>query len=520
MGLILTVGVGSIGLIAFLSISLKSLSEKNAIHALEMISTSIFQTMRNGMSSGDPQLVETIIHDAKREIEGLENVSVFKSQSVIELFGVANMVPISEQVKTVFETKHSDIIKIDEDGNHNIKLLKPFIATAQCISCHNNVKEGDVLGVIEIDISLKNNDAMIGNALLYLTLILVGGSFFLIIFSLPFLNSTLFTPLNNMRNRAKEIADGDGDLTARIQLTRDDELGVTAGYINNFIAKTQHTVLTAKEALETLFMADNRLSNVASKIQAIVVIQNRSAEESNRLVHDIYNNLDESEEAAIQTTEDTIEMAAVLDSMSESLIQIVTAINDASLTQNQLSDQLSILNQDAEQAKLALNVIEEISDQTNLLALNAAIEAARAGVYGRGFAVVADEVRKLAERTQQSIMDINKTMNGVSDSIIEISEGMNQSAKNMKRISTSADNIRNQSDGSKTKMNITVSASQKSSMLASSIAFKTKTLVDKIQEIVSESGQNNELARELEELAVELSKTAGMLRNELDAFKA
>jgi len=511
---------GSASLLIFLSVTLKDLNQKNTISSLEMLSKSIFQTMRNGMSSGDPAVVESIIHNAKNEIEGLENLTVFKSKEVTELFGVANKKAITDEISSVFNTKEANIIEINQDNKHNIKMLKPFIASNDCLNCHVTSTKGDVLGVIELDISLSKSDELINNSILFLSISLIIGSLILIAVILLFLNRTLFTPLDDMRSRAKDIAEGEGDLTVRIKLKGDDELGSTAHFINVFIEKTQITINTAKESLRTLFSADERMNKVAHEVHEVVEVQDNTAKELDVLVHEIYNNLDESEEASIQTTEDTIETANVLQEMSNSLIEVVSAIGDASQTQDELSEKLLGLNELAKEAKSVLSIIEDISDQTNLLALNAAIEAARAGEHGRGFAVVADEVRKLAERTQSSITDINVTINGVSDSIVTITQEMNQSAQKMRSVTNDTNNIQQQSTSSQAKMQETVIASKKSTRLASTIAYKTKGLVEKISFSTSLSDQNKELASQLESLAQELSQTASTLEKELDAFKA
>ncbi len=118
-----------------------------------------------------------------------------------------------------------------------------------------------------------------------------------------------------------------------------------------------------------------------------------------------------------------------------------TSMQEISSSQQNLSENLIMLTQNAKEAENALNVISEIADQTNLLALNAAIEAARAGEHGRGFAVVAESVRDLADKTTDSLKEIQATIKVMVTNITNSSEGMKNNAVEMEKLTNDVQNI-------------------------------------------------------------------------------
>lgn len=130
-----------------------------------------------------------------------------------------------------------------------------------------------------------------------------------------------------------------------------------------------------------------------------------------------------------------------LNELNNIVIKTTSAMQEIGNTQQELSQNLSQLTQNAKAAEDALNIIGEIADQTNLLALNAAIEAARAGEHGRGFAVVADSVRDLADKTTESLSEIQATIKIIVDNITNSSASMNENAKEVTKLTNDVQTI-------------------------------------------------------------------------------
>jgi methyl-accepting chemotaxis protein len=199
---------------------------------------------------------------------------------------------------------------------------------------------------------------------------------------------------------------------------------------------------------------------------------------------------------------------------------VTGSINDASQKQVELSDRLNQLNQEGEQVKSILAVIGDIADQTNLLALNAAIEAARAGEHGRGFAVVADEVRKLAERTQNSLREIDTTINLLLQTIGDTTSLMLDNSKEMGQIAGEANAIQAKTTDTRNRMDSTLSVSGHSSQLATIIAHKTKSLVEDMQNVTKLAEENTRAIGEVSSIANNLSSSATNLEKKLGEFKS
>ena len=238
--------------------------------------------------------------------------------------------------------------------------------------------------------------------------------------------------LKRLSQAMREVSQGEGDLTRRINVAGQDEIAQTAEAFNVFVEHLQQMFRGVKEeadrVIEGVQQAGGTVRRVADDSREISDVSSSNAatlEEITVSISHIADAAREADELVTQTGTVSSESAADMEKISHEMGRTVDAVKG-------LSSMLETLDNRSQQITGITNVIKDIADQTNLLALNAAIEAARAGEMGRGFAVVADEVRKLAERTAQATLEITGMVN-------TIREETSQAVTNMQRTVSSVD---------------------------------------------------------------------------------
>jgi methyl-accepting chemotaxis protein len=234
-------------------------------------------------------------------------------------------------------------------------------------------------------------------------------------------------PMREISHRIENIADGDGDLTIRLDDSRGDELGVLARNVNRFMDKLQSLVRSILQNSEQVATAASSMMTVSANSQRAAESQSVAISMVVSAVNELTVAIQEVARNTSDTARNTQQVSEVTDSVQGRIHDAVEKVQQLSLRIGETANVMLRLEEQAKEVTSVIDVIRGVADQTNLLALNAAIEAARAGEQGRGFAVVADEVRTLASRTQQSTQDIQTMLGQLQSGVQGAVAAMNSS---------------------------------------------------------------------------------------------
>lgn len=326
-------------------------------------------------------------------------------------------------------------------------------------------------------------------------------------------------PLQSLALRMRDIAEGDGDLTRRVDASGNDEIAEVAIWFNVFVERIEQIV-------QSVDAHAREVDRAAAKLARSALDTATQADQQRRQVAHIADTMDQIQ-IAIHEISETTQSAAVdakkaeehAHTGGETTRLTVSMIHEVFEANQSTSTKMEELSRASDAIGKVIHVITEIAEQTNLLALNASIEAARAGEQGRGFAVVADEVRHLAERTGAATKEIDQTICAIQTGTASTAGAMRASKdlvqKGVESTRSAGESLNSIIQGAESLQQMVTQIAASATEQSYSLQLVNQSMTDItriIEETAASSNRSVKACQSLAELAANLTKMMGVFK--------
>jgi methyl-accepting chemotaxis protein len=384
-----------------------------------------FQFDKNNKITEEQQEILKVLEMAQKDQSVLiheEKIEYYGEHVATIIIGISKAVVI-EEIKAI-ATRFSSLKDNNEQSIKKVLLnesalviqkIKKNLSQVQTENMKALIKTGEIL-----KLSSKEVNSSTTKVVIIVGVICCIGTLLLVAFMLKVM---VIRPIVEISNGLQDAAEGEGDLTKRLNSTRIDEIGILAGWFDAFVKRLNNIIVeigansktvntSSIEALSSSNALQSESNDLNLKADSVAV----ASEEMNTSMASVAAASEEASTNISIVSGTAIEMKVTLEGVVVHCDKAKEISNTATGQVRIASEKVSLLGEAAREISKVTKVITEITDQTNLLALNATIEAARAGEAGKGFSVVAEEIKSLARQTQEATKEIKEKIEGIQDS--------------------------------------------------------------------------------------------------------
>lgn len=382
-----------------------STSKKN----LEMLNTAIFQSLRNAMNTGDPVLIKKAEDDA-RSINGIHNLTVAKGKPLIELYAAGEKFTDNPEILQAFKDKQSQTIEIDDNSGHYLRMIKPMIATNECLACHSNQQEGDVIGVFDLTFSLEEQDSGLTQLLIG---ILTSNTIVVIVSVL-----IIFLVVKSATNAIDYLEQGfrnllsSNDTKMRLEVKSKDEIGQITKLFNQYMDKLDDNL---QSDMKVINEAEVCIENAKNGYFITKISENSNNPQINQLKNCINEMIDDTNKKFevilnILTKFGESDFNQDIKHLDGMYGSYGSFLNVTYLLGNNISELLNVIN-------ISGDKLKDGTSRLNIASSELSVQANRQAASLEETAAALEEITSNVINNTQSVLVMSDLANGVTQSL-------------------------------------------------------------------------------------------------------